>query len=78
MLRALLAEKDAEYVEMCQQFEGSLQSKNQQMKLLETNFNKVTLQFNVLQTELTTKTAQINNLQLTVSVIIIVIVTLML
>ena len=67
-LRALLAEKDAEYAQMCQQFEGSLQSKNQQMKLLETNFNKVTSQFNVLQTELTAKTAQINNLQLTVSV----------
>ena len=67
-LRALLSEKDAEYAEMCQQFEVNLRSKNQQIKSLESHINKMSSQLNLMQTEIATKTDQINALQLTVSI----------
>lgn len=57
-LRALLTEKDAEYAQMCQQFEENLRSKNQQIRSLESHLSR-------LQTESTAKSDQINNLKLT-------------
>ena len=63
-LRALLSEKDAEYAKMCQQFEENLRNKNQQIKLLEGNINKLSSQ---LKTEVATgNDQQVDGLKLTV------------
>ena len=69
-LRTLLSEKDAEYAEMCQQFEVNLRNKNQQIKSLESHVNKMSSQLNLMQTEIATKSDQINSLKLTVSIIV--------
>ena len=66
-LRALLTEKDAEYAQMCQQFEENLRSKNQQIRSLESHLSR-------LQTESTVKSDQINNLKLTVSNCLLVVI----
>ena len=63
-LRALLSEKDAEYAQMCQQFEENLRSKNKQIKSLESYISKLSSQ---MHTESIAKDDQLNNLKLTVS-----------
>ena len=68
-LRALLSEKDAEYAEMCQQFEQNLRHKQQQMKSLETKLNKISSQNNHLQVEMGAKNHQIKTLELAVSIL---------